>query len=111
MDWNILTTDTQLAALVENSKTKPQVIYKHSTRCSTSTMIKNRLERSETPASIEFHYLDLIAYRSLSDKIADDFGVQHESPQVLVICDGRCIFHESHYAIYMDAIAEQGKRA
>jgi bacillithiol system protein YtxJ len=43
--------------------------------------------------------LDLIAYRALSDQIAKDFGVAHESPQILVIREGKVVYHESHYGI------------
>ena len=105
MHWNILTTEAQLTELIEKSKVNPQVIYKHSTRCGTSSMIKSRLERSAAPAGVDFYYLDLIAYRSLSDKIAEDLKVTHESPQVLLIRNGECIYHQSHGAVYMEDIA------
>ncbi|MEO5647421.1 MAG: bacillithiol system redox-active protein YtxJ, partial [Chitinophagaceae bacterium] len=89
----------------EQSKSTPQVIFKHSTRCSISSMAKSRLERSSEPENMDFHYLDLIAHRSLSTKIADEFNVYHESPQVLVISNGECIYDESHSGISMDMIA------
>lgn len=107
MNWTILTTEEQLKSLLEKSHTKPQVIFKHSTRCSISSTIKTRLEKSATPSTIDFHYLDLIAYRSLSNKIADELKVHHESPQVLLLKNGECIFDESHLSIYMDDIAAQ----
>ena len=105
MNWNILTTEAQLTELLEKSKVNPQVIYKHSTRCGTSSMIKSRLERSAAPAGVDFYYLNLIAYRSLSNKIAEDLKVIHESPQVLLIRNGECIYHQSHSAVYMEDIA------
>ncbi len=111
MNWNVLTTEAQLTELLEKSKARPQLIYKHSTRCGTSTMIKNRLERSAIPPAIDFHFLDLIAFRTLSNKIAEDLGVRHESPQVLLIQNSECIYHQSHYAIYMEDIAAQNMRA
>jgi len=107
MNWNILTTEEQLAAILAASHAKPQVIFKHSTRCSISDVVKTRLEKSETPQSIDFHYLDLIALRSLSNKISMDLNVYHESPQILLIKNGDCIFDESHMAIRMqDILAE-----
>lgn len=105
MHWNILTTEAQLTELLEKSKVNPQVIYKHSTRCGTSSMIKSRLERSAAPAGVDFYYLNLIAYRSLSNKIAEDLKVIHESPQVLLIRNEECIYHQSHSAVYMEDIA------
>jgi bacillithiol system protein YtxJ len=70
-------------------------------------MAKNRLESADAPDVIDFHYLDLIAYRELSNKIATDFHVHHESPQVLLIQDGECIYDESHMGISMAELAEQ----
>ena len=104
MQWLKLETEEQLANLIEVSKDRPQVIFKHSTRCSISSVIKNRLEKSASPSHIDFYYLDLIKFRSLSNKIADDLDVWHESPQVLLIQNGQCIFDESHLAIYMEDI-------
>jgi bacillithiol system protein YtxJ len=107
MQWTSLTTEEQLTALVEKSFQQPQVIFKHSTRCAVSSTIKSRLEKSVAPAGIDFHYLDLIAYRSLSNKIAEQLHVYHESPQVLLIKNGECIFDESHLSVYMDDIISQ----
>ena len=107
MNWNELSSAEQLAVLIELSNTRPQVIFKHSTRCSISSMAKSRLERSEQPGTADFYYLDLIRYRQLSDKIADDFAVTHESPQILVIKNGECVYEESHSGIHMEEIIEQ----
>ena len=69
-------------------------------------MAKSRLERANAPDGIEFNYLDLIAHRNVSAKIAEVFDVEHASPQVLIIKDGACIYDESHNAINMDEIVE-----
>ncbi|MFT3904103.1 MAG: bacillithiol system redox-active protein YtxJ [Niabella sp.] len=104
MSWKSLTTTSQLEQLNTESAKRPQVIFKHSTRCSISSMIQNRLTKQALPEDIDFYYLDLIAYRPISNLIAEQYGVHHESPQVLVIKNGKCVFHESHHAIYMDDI-------
>lgn len=111
MDWHKLINENQLEELLETSQERPQLIYKHSTRCGTSSLIKARLERAPAPDGMDFYFLDLIAYRSLSDKIAQIFGVRHESPQVLLIKNGECVYHESHGAIYMEEIAAGSMRA
>ncbi len=111
MNWQLLNSDRQWKELLENSKTRSQVIYKHSTRCFTSSLVKGRLEKSQPPPEIDFYFLDLIACRFLSDTIATDMGVRHESPQVLVIQNEQCIYHQSHTAIYMEDIAKHGIRA
>lgn len=111
MNWINLTNEEQLHQLKVNSAVKPQVIFKHSTRCSISSMAKNRLERSAQPGEVEFYYLDLIRFRSVSNKIAEEFNVYHESPQVLVIKNGECIYDESHSGIDMAEIIEQAMAA
>lgn len=107
MNWTELTNETELNTVIEESKTQPVVIYKHSTRCHISAMAMNRLERDEAPANVKFYYLDVIAKRPISNKVAELFHVQHESPQLLLIRDGECTYEESHNGIRMDELAEQ----
>lgn len=83
------------------------VIFKHSSRCSISSMAKNRLEREESPADVRFYFLDLIKHRAVSNKVAEVFGVFHESPQVLLIKNEECTYDESHNGISMEDIKAQ----
>jgi len=107
MNWISLTNEEQLQQIKTDSNTKPQVIFKHSTRCSISSMAKNRLEKNKPPDEISFYFLDLIKYRTLSNKIVESFKVYHESPQILLIKNGECIYNESHSGIDMEEIIEQ----
>lgn len=107
MNWIPLQTEAQLEDIRQRSADRPQIIFKHSTRCSTSQLVKNRLERTPLPPTVDFYYLDLLSYRPVSNKIAETFDVHHESPQILVIRDGKCVFEESHLGITMDSILEQ----
>ena len=107
MTWKELTDENQLEQIKTISSTTPQLIFKHSTRCSISSMAKSRLERSKMPPGIDFYYLDLLRYRNISAKLATDFNVYHESPQVLLIKNGECIYDESHSGISMNEIEEQ----
>ena len=107
MNWIHLTNEEQLKEIIQKSEEKPQVIFKHSTRCSISAVAFQRLQRAQQPSDVDFYLLDLIAYRSLSNKIAETFGVHHESPQVLVIKNGECVYDESHMGISMDDIKAQ----
>jgi bacillithiol system protein YtxJ len=111
MAWIPLTSEAQLDEIVAKSANKTQVIFKHSTRCSISAVAQQRLQKAKFPEDIDFYYLDLIAYRSVSNQIADRFNVHHESPQVLVIKDGKCVYDESHLAISVDEILDQSKAA
>ena len=65
------------------------------------------LKSSKQTADANFHYLDLIKYRVISDKVAEIFNEQHESPQVLVIKNGTCTYSESHLGITMNDLIEQ----
>lgn len=105
MNWKTLENEAQLNELTEFSFKKPQAIFKHSTRCSISSMAKSRVGKSFTE-SIDFHYFDLIANRSLSNLIAEKFDVHHESPQILLIKNGECIYDESHNGINVEELEE-----
>lgn len=108
MNWHPLTDLAQLDVLVEQSYQHPVLIFKHSTRCSISSMALSRLERdwqegNGTPAP---YYLDLIAYRPVSNAIAERLGVEHQSPQVLLLRNGKCVYHASHSAIRFQEIMQ-----
>ena len=107
MNWIDLNSEEQLGSLKEASKLKPLVIFKHSTRCAISSMAKSRLERNPQPEGIDFYYLDLIQHKALSNKVAEVFTVYHESPQILLIKNGECVYDESHSGIQMNDIIEQ----
>ncbi len=109
MNWINLTDAKQLDDILDKSNTKPQLVFKHSIRCSISSMTKSRLERSNQPDNIDFYYLDLINYRSLSTKLSEDFNVWHESPQILLIKNGKCVYDESHTAIRMEDIVQHAE--
>ncbi|PCI94776.1 MAG: thioredoxin family protein [Flavobacteriales bacterium] len=102
MNWTDIKSESDLDYIIEKSfQTNIGVaIFKHSTRCSISSVAKKRLESSwsfnqELPA----YHLDLLQYRNLSNSIAERFNIQHESPQVLIIKNGECIYDASHLAI------------
>jgi len=107
MEWKKLTSEAQWSEILERSYQKPQVIYKHSPRCSISSVVKSRLERGDRGADVDFYFLDVIADRGLSRAIAEGMHVVHESPQVLLIRKGACVYNESHGAIMMDEIVEK----
>lgn len=107
MNWINLEQDPQLDQIKKDSFNKAIVLFKHSVRCSISAMAKGRLERAAAPDNVDFYYLDLIAYRNLSNRIAEEFGVHHESPQLLLIRNGECVYEESHNGISMEDLIEQ----
>ncbi|MCW3124914.1 MAG: ytxJ [Bacteroidetes bacterium] len=104
MNWIQLTDAAQLDGIVKESHVHPVAIFKHSTRCSVSSMVKKTLERDWNVDSdkLPVYFLDLIAYRRISNEIADLFDITHESPQLILIKDGKAIYHSSHSEIDFD---------
>lgn len=102
MNWNSLIDQSQLELLKKESLTQPVLIFKHSTSCSISRATLDRLERNWNEKEMETfkpYYLDLLTYRTISNKIAEEFEVEHQSPQVLIIENGKAIYHNSHFGI------------
>jgi bacillithiol system protein YtxJ len=102
MQWEELTGLHQIEEIKKLSNEIPVLIYKHSTRCSTSLMVLDRLEKNwieEHKHHFKAFFLDLIAFKEVSNAIASVFNVEHESPQALVINKGQSIYNGSHYQI------------
>lgn len=97
MDWNLLTDLGQLNEIMSLSNENPVAIFKHSTRCSVSRMALKQFENEfDSSDKVTPYFLDLIAYRDVSNEIANRFGVQHQSPQLILIKEGKAIYNASH---------------
>ena len=110
MSWKNLNNEQTLDHIKEISHQRPVVIFKHSTRCSISSAAWNRLQRTWNNDGIketDLYYLDLISYRSISNEIEDLFGVEHQSPQILLIENGMCTYHTSHLNISFDEVKKR----
>ena len=100
LPWVFLTDVAQLAEIKKKSFLKPQIIFKHSTRCGISTMVLNQfISAYELNLDFDLYYLDVLSYRGISNEVGYKFQVIHESPQLLVIKNGVVITHASHGAI------------
>src|SRR3954467_14079836 len=102
MNWTQLNSADQLSEI--KNQQGYSLIFKHSTRCSISMMAKRRFELDwdELPADMPLYFLDLIQHRDISNQIAQQFHVHHESPQLLLIKDGECVLDQSHGSISVD---------
>jgi bacillithiol system protein YtxJ len=114
INWNELMDAGQLQALIRESHTQPVLIFKHSTSCSISKTALNRLERNwnETEMKdVKSYFLDLLSHRNISNKIAEQFLVEHQSPQVLLIRNGESVYDRSHFDIdYANVKSELEKK-
>jgi bacillithiol system protein YtxJ len=108
INWIPLTDLGQLNEIISSSNEKPVVIFKHSTRCIVSrTALKQFENEFDLESEIDAYFLDLLAHRDISNKIASRFGVYHQSPQLLLIKDGKSVYDVSHSDI--DAGELKGK--
>ena len=99
--WIPLTSLDQLENISKESHIKPVAIFKHSTRCGISRMVKKQFEKLLLPNknNIKVYYLDLLKYRNVSDAVSEVFQVRHQSPQLLIIRNEVAVKHASHYDI------------
>jgi bacillithiol system protein YtxJ len=111
--WIPLQDLGQLNEIINNSHEKPVVIFKHSTRCIVSRTALKQFELETlqcnvfTENNVDAYFLDLLEHRDISNEIASRFGVQHQSPQLLLIKDGKSVYDVSHSDI--DAGELKGK--
>ena len=101
LPWQKLTSVDQLDTIVEESKVTPVAIFKHSTRCGISSMVMRQFERAYDldMDQMKLYYLDLLAFRKVSDELSINFQVLHQSPQLIVVKNGEAVAHASHNGI------------
>ncbi len=100
--WRQLTDLGQLNEIVAESTDKPVIIFKHSTRCGVSRMVLKQFESEfDLKNTVIPYFLDLLEHRALSDAIAVRFEVGHQSPQLILIKNGKSVYDTSHSDIYV----------
>jgi len=98
--WIPLTDLGQLNEIITLSSEKPVLIFKHSTTCGISKMALKQFESQfDLNEEVTSYFLDLLAYRPISNEVAARFNITHQSPQLLLIVDGNCVYDASHGAI------------
>jgi len=109
LPWKILNSMEQLTQIAKDSKSKPVAIYKHSTTCGISGMVLRGLQSQYDieASALDFYYLDLKAYRQISNEVAARFQVWHESPQIILIKNGTAVYNASHSAVNAHALKDK----
>lgn len=104
--WHNLTSVQQLEQAMADSYQNPVALFKHSTRCSRSMFAKSKLQDQYdlSDKQVKFFYLDLLNHRDVSNAIAEKLKVHHQSPQLIVLKDGKAIFHTSHEMISLEKL-------
>src|SRR5699024_9913975 len=96
--WHVLQDATQISLLIEKSHEQPQMIYKHSHRCATCFFAQKQIEKvaDQIRKKAGLYFVDVIGSRTVSDQLAERLQVRHESPQLLLVDQGKVIWHTSH---------------
>ncbi len=105
--WIPLTDFGQLNEIIDLSTEKPVLIFKHSTRCSISRMVLKQFENEfDLQDKVIPYFLDLLEFRNVSNEIASRFGVMHQSPQIILVKDGKAVYNASHESIDISKLAQ-----
>lgn len=102
MNWHILESENQIGEIKSLSGSNLVLIFKHSINCNISFSMLHKLEKDwndEEMKSVKAWFLDLHAFRRVSDTVATTFDTIHESPQMLLILNGEVIHESSHFEI------------
>ncbi len=104
--WKNIENEEDLKAAIEASYQHKIGIFKHSTSCFISKTVLRNFEKElgGQDGNPVVYYLDLLAHRPLSNKIAEDFGIRHESPQFIVLENGKAINNASHQDISLSQL-------
>lgn len=108
-DFRPLTSAAALDALWQASMSEPVILFKHSQSCGTSWMARHDLTTGLLPAPV--HEIVVQAHRDLSDAVAARLGVRHESPQAVVVAEGRAVWHSSHAGVTAERLARAWQQA
>lgn len=106
LPWTNIDSVDQLHEVLKTETDKPILLFKHSTRCSISSMALNSFEREWTSENerCQLYFVDLIRNRDVSDEIATATGVQHQSPQAILLNGKNVMYHASHSGIDAEAV-------
>jgi bacillithiol system protein YtxJ len=99
LNWTEIHSVDELHEIWDNSLEKPAVFFKHSTRCSISSMALRAFERDWVSDDTKLFFIDLIANRDVSNLLAELSNVEHQSPQIIVTSKKTVLFSDSHGTI------------
>jgi len=93
---------TALENLLTDSRQKPVIVFKHSNACSISARAYREMEKFEGQVNI----LEVQSAREVSRELANLTGIRHETPQVIVLRDGKAVWNASHFDVTAGDVAK-----
>ncbi|MDZ7720539.1 MAG: bacillithiol system redox-active protein YtxJ [Balneolaceae bacterium] len=99
--WKTFSDPDEIRTLLEKSKDRPQLIYKHSNRCSVSFITKDELDSNAEKMNqfADLYIVDVIRQRDISNAVTSLLKIRHESPQALLIKDENIVWKGSHWEV------------
>lgn len=106
VNWIKIETIEMLDDIAEESHNQPVAILKHSTSCGISRMVLRKFEKTYDieEKNMKLYFLDILNHRDISNKIASRFNVPHESPQLIVLKNGKVVYDASHSEIEAESL-------
>jgi monothiol bacilliredoxin len=91
---------------------RPLLLFKHSFTCGVSAEALDELvaHLNERPTNAAYAMVTVQTHREVSNAVASQLGVRHETPQALLIRDGRVVWSASHFRVTATAMGEAIKR-
>lgn len=96
-----------LEAAIAESRERPVLLFKHSRTCGVSAEALDELRAhlDRDGAGATYKMVTVQSHRHVSDEVADRLGIRHETPQAILIRDGRPVWKASHFRITADALS------
>lgn len=109
IEWTDIIDVSQLDSIEQESKSVPVLIFKYSTRCNLSTFMLKKFEKKfdYEEGSVKPYFLDIRAFRNISDEIAIRYGIAHQSPQIILLKDRRAVYYANHEHIKFEDFKER----
>ena len=92
---------TALDNLLSDSKQKPVILFKHSNACPISARAYREMEKLE-----DVNLLEIQAAPEISREVEKLTGVRHESPQVILLREGKAVWDASHFAVNAASVSQ-----
>lgn len=99
INWQEIYSVAEFEEVLKETRTRSLFVFKHSRRCSISTVAFSRVQNIEHNSDAKYVMLDVVASRPLSNFIEEHLGVVHASPQLIVLKNGKVESVETHLSI------------
>jgi bacillithiol system protein YtxJ len=98
----------ELDRALTESRRRPLLLFKHSYSCGVSAEALDELlaHLSEERADASYAMVTVQTHRDVSNAIAAKLGVRHETPQALLVRDGRVVWTASHFRVNAAALGK-----